>query len=83
MTAFTAPDSLPAHYDAKGQWCSYGGTVQEGTRCPRGCDHADHYSNDGHEACEDIPQIPQSDADGTVATVLLQGHVASAPGDFS
>ena len=27
--------------------------------------------------------VKQSDADGTVAAVLLQGHVATSPGDFS
>ena len=55
---FTPPGSLPAHYDWKGEWCSRGGTdpdPQTG-HCPNGCDHADHYSNDGHEACEEIPR---------------------------
>jgi hypothetical protein len=51
---YTHPDSLPYHYRDNGQECPYGGTVQPDNRCPFGCDHAPHYGNDGHQACEDV-----------------------------
>lgn len=36
-----------------GYFCSREGQLTPGGRCPDGCDHADHYSNDGHPECED------------------------------
>lgn len=39
--------------DVAGGLCSGGETMQPGGRCPEGCDHADHYANDGHPECED------------------------------
>lgn len=41
-----------------GSFCSREGVPQPSGRCPDGCDHADHYSNDGHPECEDIPDLP-------------------------
>jgi hypothetical protein len=60
LTEFTNPDSLPAHYieagPDKGRWCPEGGTVPETPLlCPR-CGTVTHYSNDGHEACEEVPK---------------------------
>lgn len=54
-TDYTAPASLPTHYTDDGILCSQGGAAPDPDtgRCPRGCDHAPHYSNDGHQACED------------------------------
>ena len=52
---FTPPDSLPFHYRDSGDPCPWSGHVIP--ICPNGCDHADHYSNDGHEACEEIPEV--------------------------
>lgn len=46
-------DVVPAHFNDKGQWCSQEGRVAPRAHCPLGCDHADHYSNDGHPECED------------------------------
>jgi hypothetical protein len=48
---FTHPDSLPFHYRDNGQPCQRAGQLSDSGHCPDGCDHADHYSNDGHEAC--------------------------------
>ena len=53
MRDYSDPDALPTHYRANGQVCDWSGVVVDGGRCPRGCDHADHYANDGHEACAD------------------------------
>lgn len=45
---------VPAHTnDVTGQFCPGGETDTEDGRCPHGCDHAEHYSNDGHPECED------------------------------
>lgn len=38
-------------------FCSREGQMAPGGQCPDGCDHADHYSNDGHPECEDAPQF--------------------------
>lgn len=51
------PAMVPAHFnDVTGHFCSRGETMQPGGRCPDGCDHAEHYSNDGHPECEEIPK---------------------------
>lgn len=48
--------TVPAHIkESTGMFCSREG--QAGERCPDGCDHADHYSNDGHPECEDLPPV--------------------------
>lgn len=48
---YTDPQSLPFHYRANGDPCDWSGHILE--QCPNGCDHADHYTNDGHAACAD------------------------------
>lgn len=45
--------AVPGHYNEAGQFCSSEGLMTPSGRCPAGCDHADHYSNDGHPECED------------------------------
>jgi hypothetical protein len=40
-----------------GLFCSREGLLAPGGRCPDGCDHADHYSNDGHPECADTEGI--------------------------
>lgn len=50
--------AVPTHYRDNGQLCSGGGTITETGRCARGGDHADHYSNDGHRACQDTSGEP-------------------------
>ena len=57
LEEFSPPGSVPAHYRDNGTPCQKAGTLTDRGRCPDGCDHADHYSNDGHEACQDIPMI--------------------------
>lgn len=52
--------TVPAHFvtegDKCGQWCSEAGMLTERGRCPLGCDHADHYTNDGHPSCADTSE---------------------------
>jgi hypothetical protein len=50
-TDFYADDALPFHYRDNGTPCTWSGHVAE--HCPAGCDHADHYANDGHAGCQD------------------------------
>jgi hypothetical protein len=61
--------TVPAHYDAEGRWCAGGGQApNQFGKCPFGCDHADHYANDGHPECADDwcsnPQCPKAGACG-------------------
>lgn len=42
-----------------GRFCSREGLMTPGGRCPDGCEHADHYSNDGHPECEDTSGLPR------------------------
>lgn len=54
---------VPAHTnETTGQFCSGGGLETVGGRCQYGCDHADHYANDGHPECEDGPEkwVPEA-----------------------
>lgn len=45
---------VPGHInDRTGGFCTREGSLQPGGRCPDGCDHAEHYANDGHPECED------------------------------
>lgn len=45
---------VPGHINTvTGRFCPSEGIEAVGGRCPRGCDHAEHYSNDGHPECED------------------------------
>jgi len=49
-----AETRVPGHInDVTGRFCICEGMLAEDGRCPDGCDHADHYSNDGHPECED------------------------------
>ena len=51
---------VPAHMAEDGSgFCSGGEQMQPNGRCRYGCDHADHYSNDGHPECEE--QLPLSE----------------------
>lgn len=36
-----------------GMFCSREGLIEPRGQCPDGCDHAPHYSNDGHPECAD------------------------------
>lgn len=52
---------VPGHInESTGMFCSREGTLAPGGRCPDGCDHAEHYSNDGHPECEDNPMSSDS-----------------------
>lgn len=45
---------VPGHInDVTGNFCTSEGTLALDGRCPSGCDHADHYANDGHPGCND------------------------------
>ena len=61
MANTTKSDELlpvPGHIsDSTGLFCQREGVMAPGGRCPDGCDHAEHYSNDGHPECEDDPGI--------------------------
>lgn len=71
---FTPPSSLPAHYrDDESGFCDFGGTFQPDGLCPSGCSFAAHYSNDGHEECEDLP-LPVADPMDEQAEQLAQQH---------
>lgn len=51
--------AVPGHINAvTGLFCTTEGTLAPGGRCPDGCDHADHYANDGHPECEDLSGEP-------------------------
>lgn len=51
MSADYSP--VPGHINPKtGRFCTSEGTPALGGQCPDGCDHADHYANDGHPECE-------------------------------
>lgn len=62
----TTPEELsavPGHirtesHNRGGYFCSREGQLAPGGRCPDGCDHADHYSNDGHPECDEPFQFP-------------------------
>lgn len=59
-----ALSAVPGHTrtvgpDAGKHFCSREGLLTEGGRCPDGCDHADHYTNDGHPECEDTNGEPR------------------------
>lgn len=46
--------AVPAHMAEDGSgFCSGGEKMQPNGRCQYGCDHAEHYSNDGHPECEE------------------------------
>ena len=48
------PGTVPAHYNERGRWCAGAGQSPNAFgKCPFGCDHADHYANDGHAECHD------------------------------
>lgn len=63
---FYADDALPTHHldeDLDGRQrgvCPHsGGSRTASGGCPRGCAGAtEHYSNDGHQACQDPAPIP-------------------------
>lgn len=71
MSDFAPDNALPTHYrDDDRTLCNYSGTIpDEPGVCPRGCDGAsEHYSNDGHRVCEDVPLVPLGDSiDETLA----------------
>lgn len=52
---------VPGHFNADGAFCSREGQMAPGGHCPDGCDHADHYSNDGHPECEIVPATREGD----------------------
>ena len=54
----TAYKIVPAHIAEDGYFCSGGGLGTVDGRCQNGCDHAEHYSNDGHPECEDLSGEP-------------------------
>jgi hypothetical protein len=56
---YEALTRVPAHYNVDGQFCDRGGALAWGGQCPDGCDHADHYANDGHPGCEDTNGEPR------------------------
>lgn len=72
VAEFYADDALPFHHldeDPDGRQrgaCPHsGGSRNSLGGCPRGCAGAtEHYSNDGHRACEDPPALrrPKEDA---------------------
>lgn len=44
---------VPGHINTvTGRFCTREGLVTPGGKCPDGCDHAAHYTNDGHPECE-------------------------------
>lgn len=43
---------IPAHFTPDGQWCPTSECDSSSGHCPLGCDHADHYANDGHPECD-------------------------------
>lgn len=46
--------TVPAHYNVDGRWCAGEGQAPNRFgKCPFGCDHAEHYANDGHTECQD------------------------------
>ena len=49
----TTQTPVPGHLTIEGRFCSREGLLADGGRCPDGCDHANHYSNDGHPECEE------------------------------
>lgn len=56
----TASTPVPGHIRTAlpaGGFCSREGLLAPGGQCPDGCDHAEHYSNDGHPECEDAPLL--------------------------
>lgn len=56
MTTNQPISSVPGHIrtaNPPGNFCTREGELAPGGRCPDGCDHADHYSNDGHPECEE------------------------------
>lgn len=56
-------DTVPDHYNADGEWCAGGGQPPNRFgKCPYGCDHAEHYANDGHPGCEDTSGEPRGRA---------------------
>lgn len=64
---------VPGHINTvTGGFCSREGQLAPGGRCPDGCDHADHYSNDGHPECEDIPTMGERCPHGTVETANVR-----------
>jgi hypothetical protein len=43
---------VPGHINPNtNHFCTREGQLAPGGQCPNGCDHADHYSNDGHPEC--------------------------------
>lgn len=51
---------VPGHINSvTGRFCNREGGLAPGGQCPDGCDHADHYSNDGHPECEDTSGLPR------------------------
>lgn len=45
---------VPGHFnDVTGNFCTREGSLALAGRCPDGCDHAPHYTNDGHPECKD------------------------------
>lgn len=54
---FAPDDAVPFHFNLDGQPCSGSGVSSSTGQCPNGCDHADHYANDGHRDCEVIADV--------------------------
>lgn len=47
---------VPAHIrEGTGQFCTGGELWTKNGRCQNGCDHAEHYANDGHPECATEP----------------------------
>jgi hypothetical protein len=40
-------------HSEQGYFCKREGEMAPGGQCPDGCDHAEHYANDGHPECEE------------------------------
>lgn len=57
--------TVPAHInDVTGRFCTHAGELADGGQCPAGCDHAEHYANDGHLECADAWAVIGADAGG-------------------
>lgn len=48
---------VPTHFNIDGHFCPRAGEATLTGHCGAGCDHAEHYSNDGHPECEDDQEL--------------------------
>ena len=56
------PTPVPGHIRTAlpaGGFCSREGQLAPGGQCPDGCDHAEHYANDGHPECDESRSLAE------------------------